>query len=264
MKKKTDHLKLVKEKPQPKKRGKKVFRYMLYLLLFIALIFLIREGETYFRIKDIIVTGNNDISSGEIIQAGGLRRDSSIIMLRESTIAEKIISEYPQIKEVTIDRNLPDGIVVTVRERTPAGYIMTADGLWMIDREAFCFSSSGETIEDLPLIVGIEGGKVVPGFPIDCPARREMLKNFFAAGVKGDWLEIEELDLTDSYNLVVKTLDGMEIWLGGSKMLEEKLVLVRESLLHLPDDAERRLDVRSGNRLVVSKKELIEEKEVDP
>lgn len=263
MKKKSDHLKLVKDKPVQKKRGRKVFRSLLFLVLFAALVLLLREGESYFRVTDIKVVGANEVTAEELVRAGGIKKGNSIFLIRENKVFERITSEYPVVKAIEISRTLPDSIVINVLERKPVGYVMTADGFWMVDREAVCFSNSEEPVEWLPLITGIEGKMVVPGFPILCSARRDMLKSFFKAEIREDWLEIVQMDLTDSYNLVLHTGDGLEIWLGNATGLEQKLKLVKESLLHLPDDAEAKLDVRSGNRLVVSKKEVLVEKEVD-
>lgn len=263
MKKKSDHLKLVKDKPVQKKRGRKVFRSLLFLVLFTALLFLLREGESYFRVADIKVVGAYEVTAEELVRAGGIKKGNSIFLIRENQVFERMASEYPVVKAIEISRTLPDSIVINVLERKPVGYITTADGFWMIDREAVCFSNSGEPVEGLPLITGIEGKMVVPGFPILCSARKELLTSFFNAGIREDWLEIVQLDLTDSYNLVVHTGEGLEILLGNATNLEQKLKLVKESLPHLPDDAEAKLDVRSGNRLVVSKKEISEEKEVD-
>ena len=263
MKKRSDHLKLVKDKPVHKKRGRKVFRSLLFLALFTALIFLLREGESYFRVTDINVVGAYSVTAEELVRAGGITEGNSIFLIRENEVFEGITSEYPVVKAIEISRTLPDSIVINVLERKPVGYLMTADGFWMIDREAVCFSNSGEPIEGLPLITGVEGKMVVPGYPILCSARRELLKSFFNAGIREDWLEIVQIDLTDSYNLVLHTGEGLEIWVGNAADLEQKLKLVKESLLHLPDDVEAKLDVRSGNRLVVSKKEILGEKEVD-
>jgi len=261
--KKKEHLKLVKDKPVQKKRGKKILRSLLIFAIFITLLLLLREGELYFRITDINVVGACQLIEENLVKASGIKKGNSIFLIRENKVFERMTSEYPVVKDIEICRTLPGSIVIKVLERKPVGYIMTADGFWMIDREAVCFSNSGEPFEGLPLITGIEGRMVVPGFPIICPARKELLKSFFAAEIREDWLEIVQLDLTDSYNLVLHTAEGLEIWLGNTGNLEQKLKLVKESLLHLPEDAEARLDVRSGNRLVVSKRENLEEMEVD-
>ena len=263
MKRKNDHIKLL-EKRSEQPGWKKALRFLLRLAMVAVILLLIRQGETFFRINEIEVRGAGELTAAEIISAGKVSRGMSIILLREERIAEKIQHKYPRVKSVEINRILPDKVTIIIDERRPVGSIITADGFWLMDSNTIPFTYTAEPADGYPLISGIEGELVMPGFPLGCPVKRGTLSNFFAAWVGESRLEIEKIDMTDSYNLVVYTEGGLEIWFGDGKRMEHKLDLVELSMPHIALDSKTRLDVRSGNRLVLSSAAVIDQKGVDP
>jgi cell division septal protein FtsQ len=263
VKAKQDHLKLVSNNSR-KSAWKKAVRFLFNLVVIAALILLLKHTEAYFRINKIDIEGLGDLKTAEISEAGGIRKGMSIFLLQEQKIAEDIMQQFPHIKSVTISRNLPDSVVITLTDRIAAGYILTADGYWMIDRDVVCFASTAEPVEGYPLISGIEGEMVIPGAPLGCPIRREVLQKYFAYWPGDTGLEAAEINLNESYNLVVHTVDGLQIWFGDGRNMDTKLALVQQSLPHIVADPETHLDVRSGKRLVVSKNAVNIDKEVEP
>jgi hypothetical protein len=103
----------------------------------------------------------------------------------------------------------------------------------------------------------------MPGEPLACSSRRETLSNFFTNWAGSELLDIETMDFSDRFNLVIFTKEGWEIWLGDGKNMGTKLLLVSESIPLIDGDASVRLDVRSGKRLVASGSTMISEKEVE-
>ena len=263
MAKYSDHLQLVQQNRQLP-RWKRALRLLLRLAFLTALVFLLKYGETFFRVGEITVTGAGEITAEAILKAGGLKPGISILFLQEAKIAESIVRKYPEIKSVEIERKLPDTILLNVAERVQAAYLLTADGYWLIDKEAVCFGYVSNPVADYPVISGIEGDLVAPGEPLRCRVRRETLRSFFRSWPGSELLKIESMDFSDSYNLIVNSAEGLEVWLGDGKDMDYKLLLVRETIPHIGDVTQARLDVRSGKRLVVSGSSLIVESEVGP
>ncbi len=265
MERKSDHLQLVENNNRPP-GWKRFLRFMIKVAVLAGLIVLLWQGEAYFRVAVIRVEGADQLQAEEILQAGGLSEGMSIFLLGERDISARIKKQLPREKEVRIKRELPSTVVVEVSERQPAGYVMTADGFWLIDNLAVSMTYTDDPEKDYPLISGIDGRKVIPGVPIDCPARVEALQNFFRAWSGEGGLEIEKLDLQESYNLIAYTGEGLEIWFGEGEKMEHKIRLIEKSLPHIDPATKARLDVRCGKRLVVSGSAVIkgEGKEVDP
>jgi cell division protein FtsQ len=261
--KKNDHLQLVQQNKQLP-RWKKALRLLIRLALFAALAYLLQYGESFFRISEITVTGDSEITADEILKAGEIEKGMSIILLQEAKIVESIVGQYPEIKSVVIERKLPDTLLVSVTERVQAAYLLTADGYWLIDEDAVCFGFATDPAADYPVISGVENDLVVPGEHLRCEVRRETLRSFFRSWSGNELLGINSMDFSDRYNLVVSSAEGFEIWLGNGKNMDDKLLLVRETIPHIGGDTQARLDVRSGRRLVVSGTSIIEESEVSP
>jgi len=261
--KKSDHLQLVQQKRQLP-RWKRALRLIFRLALLTALVYLLKYGESFFRVGEITVSGSGEITAEAILEAGGIEPGMSIIFLQEAKIAESIVRQYPEIKSVEIERKLPDTLLVNVAERVQAAYLLTTDGYWLIDKDAVCFGYLSSPVADYPVITGIEGDLIVPGEQLRCRVRRETLRSFFRSWSGSEQLEIDSMDFSDRYNLVVNSTEGLEIWLGDVKDMDYKLLLVRETILHIGDVTQARLDVRSGKRLVVSGSSLTDESEVGP
>lgn len=260
---KNSHLKLVNNRRgQP--GWKKAFNFLLRLAVFAVLLLLLKHGETYFRVNEVEVQGTGELTAEEVISAAQITRGMSIILLKEDDIASNIEQEYPMVRNVEVSRILPDRIMINIDERRPVAHIMTADGFWLMDSQAVPFAYRAEPEDDFPVIKGVEGELVIPGIPVDCKARREALRSFFAAWNGDSGFEIEQINMADNYNLVVLTVEGLEIWFGDGKDMADKMNLVNMSMPYINPDPEARLDVRSGNRLVVSSSAILKEEGVDP
>ncbi len=264
MKKNNEHLKLVQQESKVP-FWKKAARFMVRLAIILAILLLLKYGESIFRVEQVTVQGTGALSDEEIIEAGGIEKGMSIILLRENEVARKIEHREPRAKNVRVQRKLPDTLTITIDERDPAAYVMTADGFWIIDDNAVPFEYAREADRDYPLISGIDGSQVLPGFPVDCPERQEVLTEFFSAWTGKAYLEVEELDLKAGYNLIVHTADDIEIWLGDAEDMDYKLKLIENSMPYIDREENARLDVRCGKRLIVSQSAAKdEEKGVDP
>lgn len=263
MKQKKDHLKLIKNRKE-QQGWKKALRFLFRAVLVLVILFILKQGETYFRINEIEVLGTGSLTAAEIASAGEISKGSSIILLREEKAVSAIRQEFPEVKRVEITRVLPDRITIEIEERKPVACIVTADGFWLMDSAMVPFANSAKPAGGYPLISGIDGKLVIPGVPLDCPARLTALQNFFAAWDGENGFGVEKIDMTDSYNMVVYTEDKLEIWLGDGTEMNDKLDLVELSRPHISAAPETRLDVRSGTRLVVSSNVVKDRKEVDP
>ncbi|MGM0651741.1 MAG: cell division protein FtsQ/DivIB [Bacillota bacterium] len=265
MKGKNDHLKLVKNKNENRSGLKRAFRLFGKLVIVVVVVLLLKEGEQFFRINSIDMEGSREISVTELAAAGDINKGKSIFLLDEDKIAEKITNEFPSIRSVRIERTLPDQLLIKIDQREPAAYMVTADGYWLVDFNVVPYKNIAEPDQEFPEITGISGELVVPGVPLTCSFRREILQEFFSTWQGKGHLEIVKLDMSKSYNLIAYTADNLEIWFGNAKEMDQKMELIESSLPYISaEPGGTRLDVRSGKRLVLSSAAVINEREVDP
>lgn len=243
---------------------KRALRTLFRLALLAGFCALAIHGESYFTITEIRVTGESALPAAEIIEVSGADRSRNIFMLQEKKAIQQLKEKYPQLETVEVIRRLPGSIQIKVTERVPVATVMTADGYFLIDKNTVCFDLSARQDQAYPLITGLDGSLGIPGLPLKCPVRAKLLKDFFAIWADNKFAEIEELDISSSYNLIIHTVDQMEIWLGDGTAMEKKLLLVESSLPYLQQDGQIKLDVRSGSRLVVAGSVVIRDGEVQP
>ncbi len=265
MNRKQEHLKLV-EKEGRAPAWKRFFRALGRLLVVLVLAYLLMYAESFFRLESVTVLGNEAVGKSAVLEAGEIEKGMSMILFREQEIAARILQDLPRVAAVEITRILPDRVTVEITERTPAAYVMTADGFWLIATDTVCLEYSSRPRGGYPLVAGVDGREVIPGRPLANAERRKNLQGFFAAFPGQSPFKAELIDLSSSYNLILHTTGGLEIWLGEAEDINYKLHLVEKSVPYIDPAAEARLDVRCGKRLVVSGSALVKDlnKGVDP
>jgi len=259
----TDHLALAGKRrviPRWKKIVNRFFRFILWAVLALFLYY----GESYFSITTVRVEGDSTIPDAEIVRTSGISEVRNIFLVREKKIVAALKKEYPQLETIQIIRSLPGMVVISVSERIPVAAVLTTDGYWLMDHNAVCYRISEEAILGYPLITGLDDAIIVPGSVLNCSGRVKLLTSFFAHWQVSEYLGLEQIDLGNSHNMILHCTPQVEIWLGDSKAMENKLMLIEKSIPYLDMTSQIKLDVRSGRRLVVAGSMAINEEGVDP
>ena len=115
---------------------------VLLRLLCVALIVAAAIGATtlFFRIETILVEGNQRYAEQEIIEAAGLRLGGNLYLMNKYDHAQAIFRDLPYVESASINRKLPDTLVIEVRECTAAASVPAEDGAWLM-------SLSGKLLE---------------------------------------------------------------------------------------------------------------------
>lgn len=94
----------------------------------------------FFRVNEVTVVGNSRYTAEEIIAASGIKTGDNLIALSQSRVAGAIRTQLPYVETVTVRRQPPDGVLLTVKERVAAASIEGNGGRWLI-------SSQGKVLE---------------------------------------------------------------------------------------------------------------------
>src|SRR5699024_8522822 len=110
------------------KRRKKANRTLLfYLTLFFLLIAIIVYLQSPFsNVAYVAVEGNNVITDDQVIAFSELELDQNIWRMNKKSVEEKI-KEHPVVKDVKVERKLPQTVLITVSEKRIVGYIKEKD-----------------------------------------------------------------------------------------------------------------------------------------
>ena len=87
------------------------------LLCLLALVVALTAGATvFFRVEQVVVTGNSRYTQEEIIEVSGIQKGDNLYGWNKFSIAQQLRQTLPYIGEVSIRRALPSTVIITVVE----------------------------------------------------------------------------------------------------------------------------------------------------
>ncbi|MFS0823700.1 cell division protein FtsQ/DivIB [Bacillus sp. 1P02SD] len=97
------------------------------LIMYITFFFFLLSGILYFqspfsKIGEITITGNQNIISDQLLKLSQLKVGTSFWKVNQDIVIQNI-KKHPEIKEVSIEKRLPNHIKLNVSELKRVGYI---------------------------------------------------------------------------------------------------------------------------------------------
>ncbi len=211
---------------QRNRKGRNIVMFLVLCLALVAAFYYFLHSSVFF-IERIAVTGNQAVPAREIISFAGISTGKNIFEFSVQA-SQKAIEVIPRIKKATIKRHFPSRITITVVERKPWAYVVHNSSILLIDNEGICLdklATMGET--ELPVIsIAKLPQKIQEGQQINKSAVD--LIRVIAEALPPDLLnEVSEFHYSDRGQVIVFTLDGTEVRLGGKDRIDEKISLWR-------------------------------------
>ncbi len=179
-------------------------------------------NSSLFALAKTNVIGVRELKPEEVIKLGGINKGTNIFKLKINQIEQKI-SLHPLVKSVTVTRKLPDGLNVVLTERVPIGVIPQGDSFYAIDREGvFLYEVNSIGKINLPIITGVKIDKVKPGERISSDGLGEAA-TFLTAMPPEITTVVSEIYCKEPENIIMYTIDSVEVRLGNSDKAKEKL-----------------------------------------
>jgi cell division protein FtsQ len=111
-------------------------------------------SSPYFRIKETIVRGCKELTEKEILSLAGIKPFQSLLTINVNTIARRIEAN-PWVKDVSIGRELPNRLIIEVRERTAVALVKRDNGFSLLDLDGVAFKKLENNDEvDIPVLNG--------------------------------------------------------------------------------------------------------------
>jgi cell division protein FtsQ len=113
-------------------------------------------SSPYFAVKEISVRGVRELTEKDILALARVRSEANILGVNTDLIATRVAAN-PWVRKVYIGRELPDRLVLDIRERRPVALIKEAGIFYLIDCEGHIFKKLSTVDEvDLPVITGVK------------------------------------------------------------------------------------------------------------
>ncbi|MBZ0220778.1 MAG: FtsQ-type POTRA domain-containing protein [Candidatus Methylomirabilis sp.] len=177
----------------------------------------------YFSISGISVTGAERVTEEEVIGLSGLKEGQNLFSFSKDQVISSLKANA-WIESASIDRKLPDKVVIEITERRPAVFVKT-DGLYLMDARGIIFKRYSAEDEglDLPVVTGFlperlgEKEDEIEGSLLELIS---LLNNRSGFNITG----VSEISVDPAHGLSIFTLDEgvrLDVGLDG---FEEKLL----------------------------------------
>ena len=184
-----------------------------------------------FNIKEIEITGNEEINKETITSLSKINKDENIFKFINKKI-ELNIKENPYIENVKIKRKLPNKILIEVEERKKEFNIEFMNGYAYIDNQGNILEI-GENKLELPIIQGITMNEeeIVPGNRL----KKEDLEKLETINqIMNIWninqpeIKITSIDAQDKqeYTMIIEQ-EKKKVYIGDSSNLNDKILWVQ-------------------------------------
>ncbi len=159
------------------KKRKKLMRFSRYLagiiivfavVLFIYEMIIFVKKASVFSINNVIVKGNFILTAKDIFELGELSNNENIFKVDLQKLKNRL-ELHPLIKSVLVRRQLPDKLVIEIKERKGIALLniersRKVSHLYEIDKDGYVISEDNDIINmDMPIITGIGDEDVIPG-----------------------------------------------------------------------------------------------------
>ncbi len=225
----------------------------LVMLLAILTVSVLVVGNRVFIIKKITVEGNRYCSTEEVVKSAGLSFGDSILAIDSVKIRDGINSNR-YLEYVGMWRDLPDHLIITVKEHSPHATLTWMGMLYMLGENGMVLSETPQIDISLqvPVITGANvvaaraGSVINLGDAGQFDSIRTVLSELDRQGIT---IEVAELNVAVLDNLYLIMENGLQIVLGDAEDIGEKIALSRAVIARLEGTEEFRgavLDVSSG------------------
>lgn len=115
------------------RRNRRRFGAVFKLLFFGAVAAALVLGCTvFFRVEDVVVSGNVRYTQEDIRQASGIQQGDNLFLLNKFSIQSSLEQKLPYIHQASIRRVLPDKILVEITEWEAVAQIQDPAGNWWL------------------------------------------------------------------------------------------------------------------------------------
>ncbi|MBN1381421.1 MAG: FtsQ-type POTRA domain-containing protein [Deltaproteobacteria bacterium] len=108
----------------------------------------------FFRIQETVVRGCKELTEKDILSLAALK-DSQYLMAVNTEVIARRVKKNSWVKNVFVGRELPNRLVIEIRERKVVAVVKSSHDMFLIDEEGVPFKKKIKTDNfDLPILTG--------------------------------------------------------------------------------------------------------------
>jgi len=208
---------------------------------------------------DIVVTGNNFVSRGEVLGAlglpltGNLKRGTNVFRM-SLDVRRRGVETLPWVRAATVTRVLPHGLLVHITERIPVAYANVGGRVSLADEDGMLLEKPDNGVFDFPVLYGLEKIASIDDRRARVGLYLDFTRQLAVEAPRAGWM-VSEVYLTDPEDLKALLINGqqtVQVHFGQKDFLPR----FRNFLTLLPeirksDDKLDSVDLRYRNQIIV-------------
>ena len=221
-----------------------------FLVVIMAVIFVM---SIFFRVTDIQVEGNEHYTDQEIIKAVVIEEGDNLFFFDRIAATSRVFAKLPYIEEVSVERQLPNKVIVSVQECKALAYLQVGDEEWAIDHSCKILGkATAEETGDLIPILGVSPGTLMIGEKLTTADGNEELVDFISQVLyqlqeRGLASQVNKIDFSNAYSVRIAFGDGRYTFkIGGSSNVEYKFGMIVSVMSQLKAGDVGTIDVSDG------------------
>ena len=145
---------MARRKHKKRRRGRRSYGFLYKLLSVLAICAAIIAAMTlFFRVDNIVVSGQKRYTAEEIQEAAAVELGSNMYLLNKYDVVRNITRKLPYIEDIRVNRKLPDTLLIEVRESGRPFALVQEGSAWLI-------SSGGKIVDQLPAREASQYGRI--------------------------------------------------------------------------------------------------------
>lgn len=216
-------------------------------------------SASYFEIKEISVRGVKELTEKDILAMAKIQPRSNILAVSTDVVAGRI-AVNPWVKHIYVGRELPDRLVLDVRERTPIALLKQAGNFYLMDREGVVFKklSKGDDV-DLAIVTGVNvEAKVQSALMTEALKLLETLSTSDQHALLGT---VSEMHIDELFGLSVLTDKGLHLKLGRENFagkLHQLQIVLSDLEMRGMKNGHLFVDLADVSKVTVQRKDALE------
>lgn len=205
--------------------------------------------ERVLSCREYRVTGNGLYTAEEIIAASGIEEGDNLFFINRISTGSRIISKLPYVEYATVNRYLPNRLVIEITESSAMAWVEAEEEKWSIDRGCKLLARVEDS--DAAVLIEVDGiaaiapevGETIAPGEAEMPKVNylsEILRRMSALNMTGD---VARIDMSDVSNPSFEYLGRFTVKLGGNEDLDYKFQLLVTAVQELKEGDSGTLDL---------------------
>ena len=238
-----------------KKRKRSLFAPISFLLVGVAIIF---GMGVFFRVQKIEVVGSVSYTDEEVIEASGIDIGDNLFFINRFSASSRIFSKLPFVEEASIERSLPNKLIITVDESFALAYVNWQGQNWMMTGNCKLLGTgSGEDLRGLIHVLNVTPEDPKAGEIMQVQANESLKLSYLQSLLHAMQLadmtaDVEDLDMGNPANPSFRYLDRFTVKMGPNDNTDYKLRMLLSAVAQMESDMTGTVDLAEGTAVHVS------------